>query len=539
MRLTSTTVLLCALATTAFGESTSPIEDYPSPTRTLQTRQNGKNPPFNVNNPAPTPAFTMPALPKLLDVNQLVNLVGATTAPVNSLLGQAATRLLQDLTSGYTNPVVGTVQGLICGLFGCNAAPPPPSGRPKPVPSNVTCLNGTYDAATISSLFYFGGANTIVYLCPNAVLNLVDTIHFTDKNQTLQTGPGSVDPSQYATLRVTGRSQSTAVYTAADGRDGATLRNVIVDGNRPNLGWGGVGSGPLIQMGGNNKGQLIENVKAFEPRGWTALHLIEGFMNSCQGMTVRNNQMGPSGNAASVSGQKTNKMRRMSKRQSGGGGSSGSGVAAQNVPAGQWADGISLACKGSTVTGNTVVDATDVGIVIFGAPGSKVTGNTVISRNRVLLGGINAADYLPFFGSFKDVVVSGNTINAEGNMIKIGMTLGTLSWGDFNSTLYRTNGGTFNDNTFTSGSTGYFGYGVSVNGHNAATVRNNKFTSASFGGQPTASCRFNPMPAYGPMYFNPYTTPGSNLQSQFQKAVYDFAICHNPGQVARRGVNVY
>ncbi|KAM0790359.1 hypothetical protein ACM66B_003242 [Microbotryomycetes sp. NB124-2] len=535
MRFVTTTTLLCALATSSALanplEASAHDDAHLKPTRTLHTRQNGVNPPFNVNNPAPTPAFTMPALPKLLDVNQIVNLVGATTAPVNSLLGQAASTLLQGLTSGNTNPIVGTVQGLLCGLFGCNTAPPPPSGTPKPLPLNTTCLNGTYDAATITSLFYYGGANTIVYLCPNSVLNLVDTIHFTNKNQTLQTGPGSVDPGNYATLRVTGRSQNTAVYTAADGRDGATLRNVIVDGNRPNLGWGGIGSGPLIQMGGNNKGQLIENVRAFEPRGWTSLHLIEGFANSCSGMTVRNNVMGPSGQAASVAGQKTNRMARLSKRQT--------SSTSQDVPPGQWADGISLACKGSTVTGNTVIDATDVGIVIFGAPASKVQGNTIISRNRVLLGGINAADYLPFFGSFKDVLVSGNTINAEGNMIKIGLTLGTLSWGDFNSTLYRTSGGTFNDNTFTSGGTGYFGYGISVNGHNTATVRNNKFNSASFGGQPTSSCRFNPMPAYGPMYVNPYTTPGSSLQNQFQKAVYDFAICHNPGQVARRGVNVY
>ncbi|KAK4046729.1 hypothetical protein OIO90_006460 [Microbotryomycetes sp. JL221] len=535
MRIIPSAIIACAMTTLAIAEPSA--NHHKQPTRTIHARQNGGSPPFNVNNPAPTPVFTLPAVPNLLNVNDLAGLVGATTAPVNSLLGQASSALLQGLTSGQgigiIQKVTGQVQGLLCGLFGCNTAPPPPPNNPKPVPTGLKCLNGTFNAATITSLFFYGGPDTIVYLCPGTTMNLVDTIHFTNKNQTLQTGPGDVDSSQYATLKVTGKSQATAIYTAADGRDGARVRNLIVDGNRPQLGWGGVGSGPLIQMGGNNKGQLIENVRAYEPRGWTALHLIEGFANSCSGTIVRNNIMGPSGNAASVQGQKTNKMARLSKRQQ--------GQTSQQTfyPPGQWADGISMACKGSTIEGNTVIDATDVGIVLFGAPGTKVTGNTIISRNRVLLGGINAADFLPFFGSFKDVVVTGNTIKAESTMIKIGMTLGTLSWGDFNSTLFRTNSGTFDGNTLTSGSTGYFGYGISINGHNMATVRNNKFNSANFGGQPGSGCRFNPMPKYGPLLINPYTTPGANLQSGFDKQVYDFGICHNPGPITRQGVNVY
>lgn len=42
----------------------------------------------------------------------------------------------------------------------------------------------------------------------------------------------------------------------------------------------------------------------------------------------------------------------------------------------QWADGISLSCKGSTVFNNTIIGATDGGIVVFGSPGSWVHGNT-------------------------------------------------------------------------------------------------------------------------------------------------------------------
>lgn len=54
------------------------------------------------------------------------------------------------------------------------------------------------------------------------------------------------------------------------------------------------------------------------------------------------------------------------------------------------ADGISLACRNSVVSGNTITDATDGGIVIFQAPGSMIKDNTIIADQRQLLGGINA-----------------------------------------------------------------------------------------------------------------------------------------------------
>ena len=56
---------------------------------------------------------------------------------------------------------------------------------------------------------------------------------------------------------------------------------------------------------------------------------------------------------------------------------------------GLWADGISLSCASSLVQGNTVTDATDGGIVIFGSPGSTITGNTITASTQTLMGGIN------------------------------------------------------------------------------------------------------------------------------------------------------
>lgn len=52
----------------------------------------------------------------------------------------------------------------------------------------------------------------------------------------------------------------------------------------------------------------------------------------CSSMQILNNEVGPSGAGPNV-----------------------------GTLDGQWADGISIACKGSTVTGNTITDATDGG----------------------------------------------------------------------------------------------------------------------------------------------------------------------------------
>jgi parallel beta-helix repeat protein len=108
-------------------------------------------------------------------------------------------------------------------------------------------------------------------------------------------------------------------------------------------------------MGGQVSGQLVEHVRSFDPRGWTCMHIAEGALD-CRNATIRFNDIGPCGHDA---------------------------------PYGSWADGISMACTQSTVEGNTVVDPTDGGIVVFGALGSKVTNNTISVRNSTSLGGIN------------------------------------------------------------------------------------------------------------------------------------------------------
>ena len=119
------------------------------------------------------------------------------------------------------------------------------------------------------------------------------------------------------------------------------------------------------------------------------------------------------------------------------------------------ADGLSIACIGSDIFANTITDATDGGIVIFNGQIS-VHDNKIISNTRTLLGGINMVDSgvtTDYTGS----VIANNLIISNTSMIKIGIALGPQSWGADNST--RTTGGTFVNNTLTSGSSGYFAFG--------------------------------------------------------------------------------
>ncbi|BGP15430.1 hypothetical protein JCM10213_005069 [Rhodosporidiobolus nylandii] len=385
------------------------------------------------------------------------------------------------------------------------------------LPRDTACLDSSANDTTINALFYYGGAGTTVELCPGANIQLTNAIFFTAENQVLTT-QGNPTGDTRATIIVAGSDQSCAIYGACDACSGVSVQNIQVAGSRDTLGriFDGIG---LLEMGGNTVGQKVTNCHIYEPRGWSALHAIEGYQNSCSGMTISNNQVGPSGHSPTNGYQ-------FRKRDDD----------TTVYEPGAWADGISLACKGSSVTGNTVTDCTDGGIVIFGAPGSTISGNTIIAQTRRPLGGINAVDYSPFGGSFEGTVVEDNTFIADTNMIKIGIALGGMSWGSDNRTASRTFGGTFRNNHFKSGSSGYFGYAISVAGHNNANVYGNDASGANFGGDPSVACIPWPMvPTSQAFVYDQWTTPGGTLQSNFVEAPLVFLICQEPGPIVGSG----
>jgi hypothetical protein len=112
-----------------------------------------------------------------------------------------------------------------------------------------------------------------------------------------------------------------------------------------------------------------------------------------------------------------------------------------------------VACASATVTGNEVIDATDVGIILYrvegGRQASRVEDNTVIAAGRSAFSAL-AAD--PLFGgggqtfSFKGASITGNTLWTGSRVhFDIGLAVGTRAW--FGDGTDKGNGAAFTDNT--------------------------------------------------------------------------------------------
>ncbi len=336
------------------------------------------------------------------------------------------------------------------------------------------------------------GAGAVASLCPNSVFLITGTIQFNAINQEISTQGYPTDNTR-AVIRVMSSSAATAIN--GSGWSGIRIKNIVVDGNRPQLGWL-KGGGALIEVGGPAaSAQIVDHIQAFEPLGWSTIHISEGNLD-CTGAQITNNQVGPSG---------------------------------QPQPSGNWADGISLACTNSVVMSNVVTDATDGGIVVFQAPGSTISGNTIQTINRTMFGAINMVDYTPYSGNYTGTVVAGNIISANSGFIKIGIGMGPTTWG---ITASGSNyGGTVTSNTITGTN---IGYGLVANGLTNFTVQGNDFSTMVPGGILTKKCveaENFALPAA--FVVNEWTSSGSFQSHQDDAA--NTAICIAPQYSYGRG----
>jgi parallel beta-helix repeat protein len=169
------------------------------------------------------------------------------------------------------------------------------------------------------------------------------------------------------------------------------------------------------------------------------------------------------------------------------------------------------------VQGNTIQDATDGGIVVFGAPGSTIQNNTITAKSQLLFGGINLVDYAPMNGNYTGTLVTHNTIDAAGAFIKIGIAMGQQVWNCTTGTNY---GGTVTDNTLEGP---YMGYGYAVNGVSNWTVTGNVDNATHVGTQTAGGCFGSPR-ASQPAGFQVENATSSNLQPQFTSAVLTNAL---------------
>lgn len=342
------------------------------------------------------------------------------------------------------------------------------------------CLTSGTDASLNASLAA-AGPGVRVALCPGAVFDLAHSVKFTAPGQVIYTD-GRPTGIGRAVLKIASSSLTTAID--GNSQDSISVENVEVDGNRPTLGF--ENGGALLEMGAGGSHQTVEDVYAHDTRSWSTLHFIEGKVTNsipaCQDGRIVNNEIGPAGNPG-----------------------------LPGVTSG-WADGISLACGHTLVKGNRVTDATDGGIVVFGAPGSTIEGNTVTAATRQLFGGINMVDYAPMSGNYTGTVVTHNTIDAQGAMVKIGIAMGQQVWNCLPGTNY---GATVTDNVLKGA---HMGYGYPVNGVRDWTVAGNVDDSTHVGTQTAGGC-FGSPPASQPAGFQVERASDSTLQRQYQPAV--------------------
>ncbi len=320
------------------------------------------------------------------------------------------------------------------------------------------------------------GPGSKAVLCPNAVFELGDTVFFTAGNQQIYTQDLPTDDSR-ALLRVVGDGVATAV--SGEGNDDVSLSNVIIDGNRPQL---GLAEGALINFGRgvldhNVEGQVVEWVKAYEPRGWTIIY----FGGPCRGAVARNNEIGPAGRAEYII-----------------------------------ADGISLECPNSVVEYNTIVDATDGGIVIFQSPGSLVANNTIRAENRIMFYGISMEDYFPLEGDFTGTRVTGNVIDAAGAMIRRGIGMGPyVGCAPEDENAPRSRGAIVTGNTLMGD---YMAYGFVAGGVEDWTMTGNIDLSTHLTPEREGDCFGSVADPPAGFQYDPVTSSGT-FQPEFEAAV--------------------
>ena len=171
---------------------------------------------------------------------------------------------------------------------------------PVPTATSQPCLVSGDQNDINARLRSFGD---VAVLCQGAVFELTAPVMINADSQQIYTEGLPVDERR-AVLRIVSTEVTTAVFMR-DYSD-TLLASVIIDGNRPNLGY--KDGHALVYAGGYSSGQIFRALKIMEPRSWSALHLIE----PCSDALIEDNEIGPAGN-----------------------------------PDGTWADGISLACTDS------------------------------------------------------------------------------------------------------------------------------------------------------------------------------------------------
>ncbi|AKJ03354.1 Hypothetical protein AA314_04980 [Archangium gephyra] len=293
-------------------------------------------------------------------------------------------------------------------------------------------ITSSRDQATLQQQLYTNG---VVVLNPQEVVYLTSTLYI--PVGALLTTRDAVDANQTARF---GRLVRDRTFNGPLVELRGTMDKVWVDGQGGRLtSSSSVADNTVTAMQGT-----IQNSRLSDPAGWTNLQAPEW----CTGpVTIANNLI--------------------------------TGYANPHSGVGGWADGLSIACSGSTARYNSIIDATDVGIIVFSRQSSAGwSGTNIVARNNtVIAAGRSAYAGLAFDAGHQDGAdFTGSYI--QDNLLwtsplqhfDIALTMGTNPWDwgmGANATAIRNGSGSLRNTVH---------LGIVVDGMLNATVLENNFS---------------------------------------------------------------
>jgi hypothetical protein len=354
-------------------------------------------------------------------------------------------------------------------------------------------------------------------LVPGEVYELREVLYYRHDGQAIYT-KGAMSPAEYAILRIADPDLTYLIQS--NGKSDIRLQNVTLDGSRYRYSTVSDDLGPqpaLAHFGGHggDRQQIIGNL-FYATRTWSTLKIHEeGFDNVVEDNIIFGAGTGPRGN----------------------------GRDEQEKPF-SWGDAISCAAERTIIRNNLIIDPTDVGVVVFGAPSTLVEGNVVASVSRESLGGINLVDGIDRYEiegrdehyDYRGVVIQNNWIDAFGARIHMALAMGTSIWAPHAHGKILVGASVLN-NRITGGAGGY---GFVANGIDDFTVLGN-ISEAQYSGYGDGLNPQLPAPRPGPFIMKADAIGTSQLQVEFVAAegpVQHLLRC-NHGPKNRLGYRVY
>lgn len=238
-----------------------------------------------------------------------------------------------------------------------------------------------------------------------------------------------------------------------DLKDNSTIRSLWIDGQRNRFGY--IGGGAINVYTQSSNATVTNNIISDVP-AWTHLQFFHAGQ-PCIGGSITSNLVTAYGSTHTGSG---------------------------------WSDGLSIACRSVTVESNSIVDATDVGIIVFqvypATQSSQVRNNYILNAGNSTYAGI-AADPLhngeqhmvnvplTTLLDFTGTLFSDNLIwSSPAVHMDFVITNGTRQW--FGNRAFTGRGASFfNNNSGTQTVTAYTG--IAVTGMVEALVHSNAFST--------------------------------------------------------------